>query len=78
MEGKSEIVSIRCPGDRPHGIYDNCGKLLAAFDENYLYIYCSHCKSYYKVSIHENMNVEMEVLPKNERLELVNKLKAVI
>lgn len=78
MEHKSEIVSVRCPGNRPHGVYDHCGRLLFAFDESHVYIFCSHCKSYYKVSFHDNMNVEMELLPKNERLELVNKLKAVI
>lgn len=78
MEHKSEIVSVRCPGDRPHGEFDHCGRLLFSFDEEYIYIYCSHCKSHYKVAIHENMNVEMELLPKNERLELVNKVKAVV
>jgi len=77
MESDSEIVSIRCPGHRPHGIYDQCGKILASFDNNYLYIYCSDCKTYYKVSFHENMNVDMQALPKNERLVLVNNLKAV-
>ena len=41
MERKSEIVSVRCPGDRPHGEFDHCGRLLFSFDEEYIYIYCS-------------------------------------
>jgi hypothetical protein len=73
------LTSIRCPSERPHGIYTLCGHLLAVLDEdNNVILPCSDCQTFYKLTIKENQNVEMTPLPKNQRLKLINKLRVIV
>lgn len=71
-----KIISLRCPGNRPHGKYDLCGHILLAYDdEDNFYVYCSDCKQYYKVEIQPNLNAKMKALSKNQRLDFENNLR---
>lgn len=63
-----EFTPIRCPEDRTHGHYEMCGKLIGAIKDGVIYLYCSECKTFYKIDILDNDVIEMTPLPKNERL----------
>lgn len=69
------FTPIRCPETREHGKYTLCGRLLGAVKDGKLYVYCEHCKQFYRVDILENDVLEMTRLPKNERLKFKPSLK---
>jgi hypothetical protein len=71
------ITSIRCPNERPHGQYNLCGHLLGALYEDEIYVYCSNCKIFHKITIRDNNTIEMSSLPQKIRLDLKTTLRLV-
>ena len=73
-----DLVSIRCPGNRPHNeIHDVCGHLIGAIIEDKIVLYCDNCKQFYILTIVENGHVILEPIDKATRLRFKNKLRVV-
>lgn len=71
-------TAIRCPNERPHSQYHLCGRLLGAVIDNELCLYCEDCKTFFKVRIIDNHNIEMKPFPKNIRLRLKTALRVIL
>ena len=73
---ETNTTSIRCPGERQHGVHDTCNHLLGAIEDGNIILYCSQCKQFYKLEIFENDNIRMIPLDKNIKLKMKTRLKA--
>ena len=71
------LSSIRCPSIRNHNKYQLCGRLLGAVKDGEIYLYCETCKTFYKISVDDNDNIEMIPLAKNKRLSFKTSLRLV-
>lgn len=77
-QNNNDLVSIRCPGDRPHsGKYDICNHLIGALDGKDLILFCDNCKQFYKLKICEHGHVVLKPLDKSQRLKFKNKLRVI-
>lgn len=73
----NQITSIRCPGEREHGVYKTCNHLIGALQDGEIILFCSQCKQFYKIEIHDNDNVVMTPIDKQTRLNLKTRLKVI-
>jgi hypothetical protein len=69
---------IRCINDRTHGIYDSCGALLGAIDDDAIYFRCPTCPSnaakWIKVYKDSNGGICIKPLPKKISLQFTDEL----
>lgn len=73
---ETNITSIRCPGERQHGVYETCNHLLGAIEDGQIILFCAQCKQFYRLEIYDNDHVKMTPLDKNIKIKMKTKLKA--
>jgi hypothetical protein len=69
--------AIRCPKNRQHDKYGTCGHLLCILFEDSIYVRCPVCKVFWKLVILDSSVIEMQELPKNQRIKLESTLRVI-
>lgn len=73
-----DITSIRCESNKPHGVFDSCGSLVGAIDEEGVpYFHCHNCSTWWKLISDDDGMMVLKKLPNRTKFTFTNKLKVV-
>ena len=76
-----EFIEVRCPKEKMHGNYQNCGHILGGIDKNivnhYVLFYCSSCPAFYIGHVDEDGYLNMKKVKSGTRIPFIKKYRIV-